>query len=230
MSKTSPYYAPLDLDRLFDRFPELSIRPSTSSDLVIAGTIDFQAEHESYGTLAESFEIELHVPQKFPRVLPTALETKGRIPSTFHHNGSRELCLGSLLKLQLIVGRNPTVLGFVEGCVIPYLVNFSVFDRTGKLPFGELEHGAPGLLADYRSILHANSNECCLLLLDLLRTKKRVSNKKPCPCGSGRRSGRCHNRYLNPLRRKMSRSQFATVLADLKRNLAIQQRLHGRHG
>jgi hypothetical protein len=228
MSKTSPYYAPLGLDRLFERFPDLAIRPSKSSDLAIAGAIQFVAEHQSYGRVEESFDLEIRVPQTFPRTLPTVLETKGRIPSTFHHNGNRELCLGSLLQLQLIVRRDPTVLGFLEGCVIPYLVNFSVFERTGKLPLGELKHGAPGLLDDYRSILHSDSDKCCLMLLELLRIKKRVANKRPCPCGSGRRLGRCHNKYLNALRKKIPRSQFAAVLADLKRNLGIEQQSRRR--
>jgi hypothetical protein len=145
-----PRHAPLGLDELFDRFPDLSIRPSNSSDLAIAGAIEFQTVHPDCGKIIESFDLELRVPQKFPRVLPTVFETKGRIPTTFHHNGNRDLCLGSLLRLQLIVQRDPTLLGFLERCVIPYLINFAVSQRTDKLPFGELEHGARGLLDDYR--------------------------------------------------------------------------------
>jgi hypothetical protein len=223
-AKILPLHGPLGLDELFDRFPELSIRPSHSPDLAIAGTIEFQTTHRDCGTLTESFDLEIRVPQKFPRVLPTVSETQGRIPSTFHHNGNRELCLGSLLRLQLIVQRNPTLLGFLEGCVIPYLINFAVSKRTGNLPFGELKHGARGLLDDYRSILHANSDQCCLGLLELLKIKKRIANKRPCPCASGRRLGRCHNKHLNRLRRQAPRSQFSVVLAELRQNIAAERR------
>jgi hypothetical protein len=226
--KLLPGYAHLGLDKLFHRFPDLSIRPSNSLDLAIAGTIEFQTEHRDCGTILESFHLEIRVPQKFPRVLPRVFEPKGRIPNTFHHNGNRELCLGSLLRLQLIVQHDPTLLGFLEGCVIPYLINFAVSERTGKLPLGELEHGARGLLDDYRSILRANSDQCCLGLLELLTLKKRIANKKPCPCGGGKRLGRCHHKHLNKVRRRAPRSQFGVVLADLRRNLAAEARSRPR--
>ena len=227
-AKLLPRHAPLGLDNLFDRFPDLSIRPSNSLDLAIAGRIEFQTKHRDCGTIVESFDLEIRVPQKFPRILPTVFETKGRIPSTFHHNGNRELCLGSLLRLQLITHRNPTLLGFLEGCVIPYLINFAVSERTGKLPFGELEHGARGLLDDYRSILRAGSDQCCLGFLELLTIKKRVANKRLCPCGSGNRLGRCHHKHLNRLRRQAPRYQFRLILADLRRNLAAEVRSRAR--
>ena len=38
-------------------------------------------------------------------------------------------------------------------------------------------------------------------LLQLVTVKKRVANKRPSPCGSGLRLGRCHHRYVNHLRR-----------------------------
>ena len=40
------------------------------------------------------------------------------------------------------------------------------------------------------------------LLASMLR---RRANKRPCPCGSGRRLGRCHNRKVNALRDRVGR-------------------------
>src|SRR5438128_290612 len=116
--------------------------------------------------------VEIRIPEKFPRIVPIVFETKGQIPTEFHKNGNGELCLASPLRLQLLAQQNPTMLGFIEHCVLPYLVNFAVSQRTGKLPFGELKHGARGLLDDYRSILNANSDVCCVRLMELLKFKK----------------------------------------------------------
>ena len=44
--------------------------------------------------------------------------------------------------------------------------------------------------------------------LCLTGMKKRVANKHPCPCGSGRRLGRCHCRRVNHLRRTIGRTWF----------------------
>jgi hypothetical protein len=39
----------------------------------------------------------------------------------------------------------------------------------------------------------------------LATMKRRRANKRPCPCGSGRRLGRCHNRKVNILRDRVGR-------------------------
>ena len=59
--------------------------------------------------------------------------------------------------------------------------------------------------------------------LCLTGMKKRVANKHPCPCGSGRRLGRCHCRRVNHLRRTIGRTWFqaeyqrvASLLEDMK--------------
>ena len=72
MSKTSPYYVPLGLDRLFERFPDLSIRPSKSSDLAIADQIVAYLEQislkyaaASRGSTQEPVALFSHQPNSF---------------------------------------------------------------------------------------------------------------------------------------------------------------------
>jgi hypothetical protein len=85
------------------------------------------------------------------------------------------------------------------------------------MPFGELGHGAKGLLAEFRQLLEAANNTQCIAFLRLLGMKKRIANKRPCPCGSNRRLGRCHARRLNRLRRDASRSWFRHQANQLSR-------------
>lgn len=200
---------------LLDRFPDLSIHPSNPGELVVAGTIDFRTSHSSYGEFADSFAVELRIPSSFPRLLPAVRETGGRIGPKFHRMDDGTLCLGSAIRLRIVTSKEPTLLGFVNRCLLPYLVGFSVHERTGKMPFDELKHGVRGLLDDYRSILGVSDDSTCVGLLSLLRIKKRVANKKPCPCGSGKRVGRCHNLTLNALRLIAPRNWFALIFANL---------------
>ena len=42
----------------------------------------------------------------------------------------------------------------------------------------------------------------------LTAMRKRHANKQACPCGSGRRLGRCHHRRINTLREQLGRRWF----------------------
>jgi hypothetical protein len=211
-------HAEWGLDELLDRF-DLSIQPAQLGELVVAGTLAFQSHNPSCGSIEDAFEIEIRVPTDFPRSVPRVRETGARIDRSFHHFQDGSLCLGSPLRLQLTVSRHRTLTGFVEKCVVPYLVGFIVHKKTGGMPFGELEHGGPGLVHDYREILGMPTGAACLECLRLLSLKKRVANKRVCPCGKAR-LGRCHNRRLNRLRQLASRATFAGLAHELKVLLA----------
>lgn len=208
-------HAQWGVGELLDRFPEVSIRPSTPGVLTLAGAFDFQTRDSIVGTISDSFSLELRIPQSFPCSFPEVRETGGRIPKAFHTLTGGQLCLGSPLRLRAILTRHPTIYGFVETCILPYLVGFAIFERTGKMPFGELAHGRTGLLDDYKAFFGVSDSKTCIGFLDLLGLKKRVANKRACPCASGRRVGRCHNRKINRLRQVATRFQFREIAAHL---------------
>jgi len=45
----------------------------------------------------------------------------------------------------------------------------------------------------------------------LTAMKKRQANKHPCPCGGGKRLGRCHHSSVNNLREQLGRGWFSQV-------------------
>ena len=98
---------------------------------------------------------------------------------------------------------------------MPYLAGYCIHEKTEKMPFGELEHGTPGLLEEYARITGATSNAACIGFIECLGLRKRVANKRMCPCGSGRRLGRCHNRRINPLREIASRAWYRGTAREL---------------
>jgi len=106
------------------------------------------------------------------------------------------------------LGEKPTLLTFIRKCVIPFLYGFSYFQKHGVLPFGELAHGLKGIRQDYASLFEVSNERAAEEMVRLASMKKRYANKRPCPCGSRRRVGKCHNRKINRLRRQLGRSWF----------------------
>jgi hypothetical protein len=181
------------------------------------GTFRFSAslpgETES---IQDEFKISIEVPRKFPREIPTVFETGGRIPRSpgFHVNPEGSLCLGSPIRLLTIVFESPTILGFADRILVPFLfaVSRSLSDGRG-FPFGELPHGAPGALIDYQNLFGLKTPSQARLVLRALSLRRRVANKRPCPCGCRVRLGRCRLRWkLNHLRKAASRSWFRREL------------------
>jgi hypothetical protein len=121
--------------------------------------------------------------------------------------------------LRLATFDGSPLLSFVEHCLIPYLYGYSYFERYGAWPFGELKHGERGIREDFASLFHINGEESVAAFVRLAAMKKRLANRAKCPCESGRRVGRCHNRLINPLRKRLGRTwfrfvTFATPAAD----------------
>lgn len=215
---------PWKLRELLQKHAGLAVQPKQGEELVVAGHLSFRAESERYGTVEDSFELDIRIPRRFPSELPVVREVGERIPEDFHRNPDGTLCLGSPLRLRMALSRSPSLTTFVEHCVVPFLFGFLTHQKHGKLPFDELDHGTPGLLDEYCEILRVEDHGRCLALLDLVGVKKRVANKRPCPCGSGKRVGRCHHLILNRLRSVASRAWFKGHVAELRRMQELEQR------
>ena len=189
---------------LITRYEGLRLFPSVGPTQCISGTLTFRAEGCRTPMIDDSFEVRIEVPDQFPESMALVWETAGRIPLSYHHLDNQALCLGSRGRLHLEMEGSPSVLRFVERCLIPYLYGYSHFSATGVMPFGELHHGELGSLQDLASVLGTKMDDALpfCLLGSMLR---RRANKRPCPCGSGRRLGRCHNRRVNALRDRVGR-------------------------
>lgn len=206
----------------------MAVRPRPGVALRIKGCFRFIGIHSEAGEVEDEFDLEIDVPSQFPKELPTVTETGGRIPHEegFHVNRTDgTLCLGSPLKLRLLLSPNPTLTGFAENCIVPYLFAISQKLKTGvALPFGELAHGAPGALDDYQELFGLDSPQKALVALAVLGEKIRVANKRLCPCGCRRRLGKCYFRArLHPFRKlaklRWYRAQHGLMLRNLPAGL-----------
>jgi hypothetical protein len=193
-----------EIAELLARYEGLHILPSIGTTTSIVGTIAFRAEGRATPLIEDSYEVRIEVPENVPERMALVWETAGRIPATFHRLDNRALCLGSRVRLRLQMAGSSSVLRFVERCLIPYLYGYSHYERTGVMPFGELHHGELGSLQDLAGLLQvelADAAPYCVLA----SMQRRRANKQPCPCHSGRRLGRCHNRKVNTLRQRVGR-------------------------
>lgn len=201
-------------------YPEMTLELAGNEGLRLTGSFRFSASRAEEATVLEDqFQIAIHVPRVFPREIPVVFETGGRIPRSpeFHVNSDGSLCLGSPLRLLGIVAGSPSILSFVDRTLVPFLFAVSKSLTSGRsFPFGELPHGASGALADYQEMFGLSTAPQAKKALRALSIKKRVANKRPCPCGCGRRLGKCRLRLkLNSLRIAASRSWFAREAKNL---------------
>lgn len=190
----------------------MCIRPGSRPGLVIGGKFWFSAKAPGRETIMDSFELVLEIPEAFPKAVPRVRESGYRIPriAAFHVNGDGSLCLGSRLRLLLKLAEHPSLPGFAAECLVPYLYAIShKLKYGGKLPFGELDHGTPGELADYADLFSLASPEAARRAWVLLHMKKRLANKRPCPCDCGGRLGRCEfNRTVRKFRSLLKRAHL----------------------
>lgn len=197
-------------------YPGMAIRPTPSGSFVaLSGTFDFSAKSNSGNEITDSYRLHILVPSAFPRSLPAVTETGNRIPRNGEHhvNPDGTLCLGAPLRLLWQLSLKPTLSGFAEKCLVPYLYAISCkLKFGGDLPFNELQHGTPGELRDYADLFGLNEPEQARAALRLLMMKKRHANKYPCPCGCGRRLGKCpFNDKLRRFRDLADRSWFRSL-------------------
>lgn len=205
----------LDIDTFLTDYPEMSLHPISGDEIRIAGTFQFSADHAKHGKLTDKFELSIDIPSSFPRSLPTVWEIGKRIPRNNDHHINRggSLCLGSPLRLLEIINCNPTLPHFVEQCLIPWLYAMSKKLAGGDFVFGELAHYGEGLLDDYVTLFHLKTPHQARSAIELLTIKKRVANKRDCPCECGQRLGRCSLRLrLLKFRKLTSRKWFRKQL------------------
>lgn len=197
------------LEEFLRRYPGLRILPTAGDSLAVGGRLSFNLQEPSEGPIEDAFEVLIRFPSHYPIGIPSAFEKGGRIPRSYHTQPDGSLCLGSNTALRLKLDADSTLGSFVEEALIPYLFQFSFFERHGRMPFGELKHGVLGLLDYFAELYRVQSRKAGKDLVLLTSLKRRRANKAPCPCGSGRRLGRCHNKRVNDLRRKLGRKWFA---------------------
>lgn len=203
-----------DIREFLRDYPRMAIQPSKNSSIVLKGIFDFSAQMEGENEIIDSYKLEIGVPFSFPNNIPQVTELGQKIPrrGEYHVNPAPDntLCLGSPIRLLLLIIKEPTLVGFVKNCLIPYLYAVSKKLREGgELVFGGLRHGTPGVLDDYKKLFGFKSNWQVIQILKLLSNERRFANKLACPCGCRRKLKNCRfHKTLNSYRKIASITWF----------------------
>lgn len=212
------------IDELLGSWSRLRRSPAREPGLVsVQGILAFELEPKGLPKIDDAYRVRIDILTDREDEIPRVFELDGRIPRKIdEHNSGGEFCLGSPLSLRLKLGRSPSLVRFVDQCVVPFLYAAS-WRRQGRSgwPFGELPHFEEGLLDDYLRLFRVNTPENARMALAALSARPRVANKLPCPCGCRRRLGKCSYRlYLASLRSLATRPYFRGIAADFDmRNL-----------
>ncbi|WP_298813245.1 hypothetical protein [uncultured Roseibium sp.] len=193
----------------------MSLRPAKSANFILEGIYELFAIDENGKNTRDEYELRIEVPKRFPNELPTVFETGRKISRSpdnhVNHDGS--LCLGSPLRLKALINKDSTLVGFTSNCIFPFLYAHSI----GNFLFGELSHGLDGLIEDYKEMFNVPTRRQVVQSLTLCSLRRRVANKRKCPCGCGRRLGVCaYREKINNFRRIAPRSWFSAHIFYLE--------------
>lgn len=193
-------------------YPGMSLAPSRSSSIILKGIFSFTANSKCGHSITDSYKLQISIPRTFPKTPPTVKEIEKKIPRDGRHhiNPDDTLCLGSPIRILAKVSEQPSLVGFAETCIVPFLYAVSYKrEHGGDFIFGELAHGKKGIVDDYIELFGVRNREQVLQTLKLLGMKRRIANKKPCPCGCRNRLGKCSfNKKIQRYRAMAPRSWF----------------------
>jgi hypothetical protein len=162
---------------------------------IISGTIFIE-----YRGIKDKYEIEINVSDKYPSKIPSVKEIGGRIPKEYHHN-NEFFCLETPFAICEIFRRDETLLNFVDNLVLPYLSSYSVFEESGENIESDThghEHGARGVLDDYKKRFNTDDDITTVKLLHIL-AENNYRGHDYCPCGKRKYLRKCHGKYILPI-------------------------------
>lgn len=201
-------------------YPKMSLCISKNSDTVLEGQFDFIGIFVPMPSITDSYNLRITIPNNFPTVPIKVCELANKIPKTddFHINPDHTFCLGSPLRILQRSIKCLSLSKFVETILIPYLYAVSrKLENNEKFVFGELQHGNQGIIDDYKQILKLKSDQQIIKALELLGLKKRIANKRKCPCGCGKKLSSCkYNQLIQNYRKIAPRSWYRSEHESLR--------------
>ncbi len=163
--------------------------------------------------LEDCFSVRITISRRYPTRAPCAFEIGGRIPPSYHKNPDGSLCLGPSLDVERRFQDKPSLLGFTEGLLVPFLYGFSCTLAGHEPPFGQYAHGGAGLVQFYMKEIGLTSG---IEVERFLRTLANgVRGHWDCPCGSNRRVRACYGPKLLELAGLQDAAAFEKEVAQV---------------
>lgn len=209
-----------EYDELKKSYPQLYLTNIDNGNWMLLGYLSFNADYKLTLDLEDGFHLDVFIPTTYPNDVPRVQEVGGRIPNDFHRNSDGELCLGLPIQVKRKFLSQPTLLNFINNCIIPFLFSFSYFEKYGKMPFGEVGHGVQGLISGYKKEFDTNNIWTIYRLMKYLCDYS-YPGFDPCTCGSGKRLFECHGKKIIELKQLQYPYQFQKERNQIEKHLSV---------
>ena len=172
---------------------------SDGNDTVLKGPLCFEASADGFNPITECFEIEIVIPETYPKDLPRVREIGDKMDADYDHvYESGTLCLAVPIEERRVFLEQPSLLGFVNRLVVPYFYGYCHWKTHNVHPFNESEHGPQGIVHHYMDLLRL-TDELGVLACIAFLCEHGYRGHHPCPCGSGKKVRKCHGKALREL-------------------------------
>ena len=179
-------------------YPSLALINSDSGCLLTVA-LHFTASVANKETITANFNVKISIPHSYPEELPKVFPSGYSLDQRFEHtNADGSFCLAVPLEERGRFEVEPSLLGFINNLVVPFLYGYSYFLKYGEHPFGEREHGNKGILDFYLETFASSDARTVLTSLYQFAIHGYRAHEK-CPCGSGKKVLKCHKKELKLL-------------------------------
>ncbi len=151
----------------------------------------------------DSFEIEILLPEDYPKSLPIVKDIGNNIPKNINrHMYSDGTCCLTInhVMIQKYQANNYYLLNFIDDFVKPFFANQLYFEQTGTWLTGEYSHGNDGKREYLKEYIQITDDVLFGKLLHLA-IKSRFNQQKQCPCHSKKPLKRCHLQTVLEIKR-----------------------------
>jgi hypothetical protein len=159
----------------------------------LAGDLDLI---DDTGKLWETYQIEIHYAEGFPRRFPWLYEIGGKIPkiADWHVYEDTLTCCIKVEPAEIIrCLQGITITEYIKEEVLPYFFNQTHRKLEGYYVNGEYGHGLSGICQFYSEELNTGDDlKKMLRLMHFIATHERPDRTSMCFCGSRAKFRHCH--------------------------------------
>jgi hypothetical protein len=203
------YYLDKDITEVLSKYKLLKYTPYNNC---LSGDIELLSDTGKY---IDIFNLEIFIPDDFPKSFPKVIETEEKIPRIVSRHiipKDNTLCLVVQIEELLICQNGITLLWFIDNVLIPRLCEeFRV--NNGEKYQKEYSHDFGGTWEFLMKKLEVENPELVLKFIEALANKKKPKGNALCLCGSGNSYRLCHKKSVVSLQHL--NNKILKILLDL---------------
>ena len=171
------------------KYNKLLSPEKVGEDFVIKGSIDVIDDEAGYW---DTYNVNITITSKYPLELPILSETSKKIERHEDwHNRNGICCLATNAKMFHALGRNITLINWLDKFAHPYLANHVYRIKMGSYANKEYDHGTEGIIQGYCEIFEVAEIFEVISKLKLICGLQKLGRNNPCFCGSGKKYKKC---------------------------------------